>query len=75
MAVSIHRGFINDMLNKSFKRGYFNSIPVGDDGTSLSLVTSPYIFEKKNPRTGIYELRLKGSHTLHSFWCFEYVRT
>lgn len=59
MAISIHRGFINDMLNKSFKRGYFNSIPVGDDGTSLSLVTSPYIFEKKNPNTGVYELRLK----------------
>tara|TARA_B100000925_G_C22007040_1_gene474183 strand:+ start:2167 stop:3846 length:1680 start_codon:yes stop_codon:yes gene_type:complete len=59
MAISIHRGFINDMLNKSFKRGYFNSIPVGDDGTSLSLVTSPYIFQKKNPRTGVFELRLK----------------
>ena len=59
MAISIHRGFINDMLHKSFKRGYFNSIPVGDDGTSLSLVTSPYIFEKKNPRSGVYELRLK----------------
>jgi hypothetical protein len=59
MAISIHRGFINDMLKKSFKRGYFQSIPVGDDGTTLGLVSSPFIFEKKNSQTGRYELRLK----------------
>ena len=59
IAISIHKGFINDMLDKSFRRKYFSNMLVGEDNTLVDLVAAPFVFTKKDPASGKTELRLK----------------
>jgi hypothetical protein len=43
VALAIHQSLINRMMELSFKRGYFDKIPVGTSGESFALTRQPEI--------------------------------